>query len=131
MDAISFLKPLRIMLGFLTLKKSIISLLPLSSFFFMSLHFMKLDAFLKFLISFKPSYLRERSWTHVVRTCHLIGQLFDTRHFVAGLPLLSMVSFTLLYVWIDLYLKKKNLLFFQWSWVLQTACVSLAMSNWM
>ena len=48
MDAISFLKPPRIMLGFLTLKKSIISLLPLSSFLFMSLHFMKLDAFLKF-----------------------------------------------------------------------------------
>ena len=63
---------------------------------------------------------------YVVRTCHLMGQFLD---FVAGLPLLSMVSFTLFYVCIDLYLKK-NLIFFEWGWVLKNAFVSLTMSNW-
>lgn len=129
MDAISFLKPPRIMLGFLTLKKSIISLLPLSSFLFMSLHFMKLDAFLKFPEKLQTFIFKRK----VLNTC---GQNLPLDRPALGYPPfccrtspISMVSFTLLYVWMDLYLKKKNLIFFQWSWVLKNAFVSLVMSN--
>ena len=96
-------------------------------YLFMSLHFMKLDGFLKFLISFKPSYLRGRSWTHVC------GQNLPFDGPVPGFCCRTSPSlYGLFYSLVCMYrfiLKKKNLIF-QWGWVLKNAFVSLTMSNW-